>query len=239
MIWNISQRHICLMQSPTVIIMEAKMKQQLWDPVSGLTHLAGMVLSIAGLAVLVNGAVWQGTVWHRVSFVIFGVSLILLYGASALYHLAPVAEKWKKILQNIDHMMIYILIAGTYTPLCLVPLRGVWGWTMLGIVWGCAFFGVAAHSFYHAPRWLSTVIYVVMGWLVAGAFWPLLQNLHLPGVLWLLAGGLFYSVGAVIYALKWPLPNARWFGFHEIFHLWVLAGSFCHFWLMYKYVLYI
>lgn len=213
------------------------MEQRLWDPVSGLTHLAGMILSIIGGAVLLDGAAGEGTIWHQVSFTVFGVSLILLYGASALYHLMPVSDPSKRFLQNIDHMMIYILIAGTYTPLCLVPLRGVWGWTIFGIIWGCTLIGVAMHNFYHAPRWLSTLIYGIMGWLVVAAFWPLLQNLNLSGMLWLLAGGLFYSIGAVIYTLKWPFSNARWFGFHEIFHLWVMAGSFCHFWLMYKFIL--
>ena len=215
------------------------MKFKLRDPVSGLTHLFGMILSIAGLVLLVYYANIIGTVWHVVSFSIFGASLILLYAASTFYHMLPVPEKWQKILQNIDHMMIYILIAGTYTPICLVPLRGAWGWSLFGVIWGCALLGVAFHTFYKAPRWLSTSIYVLMGWLVVVAFWPLVKNVPLGGILWLIAGGFFYSVGAVIYALKWPLKNAKWFGFHEIFHLFVIAGSFCHFWLIFKYLIHL
>lgn len=215
------------------------MKPRLWDPVSGFTHLAGMFLAIAGLVVLVSQAVIYATAWHIVSFAIFGASLILLYAASAFYHLLPLAEKWKKILQNIDHMMIYILIAGTYTPICLVALRGGWRWSLFGVIWGAALLGMAGHSFYKAPRWLSTSIYGVMGWLVVIAFWPLAQTLHTQGVFWLMAGGFFYSVGAVIYALKKPFTNAKWFGFHEIFHLLVIAGSLCHFWMMLKYILFI
>lgn len=215
------------------------MKYRLWDPVSGFTHLLGMFLSIAALVLLAYFAVHEATSWHIVSFAIFGASLILLYMASALYHLLPVSEKWKKILQNIDHMMIYILIAGTYTPICLVPLRGGWGWSIFGVIWGCAALGVAGHTFYRAPRWLSTLIYVMMGWLVIIAFWPLVQNVPARGIAWLIAGGVFYSIGALIYALRWPLRNAKWFGFHEIFHLFVMAGSVSHFWMMFKYILYI
>lgn len=217
--------------------MENKVMKRKWDPVSGFTHLLGMFLSIAALVVLVCLAVVNGTVWHTVSFAIYGASMILLYAASSFYHLLPVGEKWKKILQNIDHMMIYILIAGTYTPICLVPLRGGWGWSIFGVIWFCALVGVAGHTFYKAPRWVSTMIYLIMGWLVVIAFWPLLHQLHPAGVGWLLAGGLFYSAGAVIYAAKWPCPDARWFGFHEIFHLFVIAGSVCHFWMMLRYVL--
>jgi channel protein, hemolysin III family len=210
---------------------------KLRDPVSGLTHLFGMFLSIAGLVLLVVYAALTGTAWHIVSFSIFGASLILLYAASAFYHLLPVPEKWQKILQRIDHMMIYVLIAGTYTPICLVPLRGAWGWSLFGVIWGCAVLGVVAQSFNKAPRWLYTLIYVIMGWLVVVAFWPLIQQVQFHGIVWLVTGGIFYSIGAVIYATKWPFKDAKWFGFHEIFHLFVIAGSFCHFWLMFKYLM--
>jgi hemolysin III len=206
------------------------------DPVSGLTHLFGMFLSIAALVLLVVFAALRGTAWHVTSFSIFGASLILLYAASAFYHLLPVPENWQKILQRIDHMMIYVLIAGTYTPICLVPLRGAWGWSLFGVIWGCAALGIAAQTINKAPRWLYTLVYVIMGWLVVIAFWPLIKKVPLQGVAWLVAGGVFYSIGAVVYALKWPLKNAKWFGFHEIFHLFVIAGSLCHFWLMFKYI---
>lgn len=211
------------------------MKLKLRDPVSGLTHLFGMFLSIAGLVLLVVFAALKGTAWHVTSFSIFGASLILLYAASAFYHLLPVPEKWQKVLQRIDHMMIYVLIAGTYTPICLIPLRGAWGWSLFGVIWGCAVLGIAAQTINKAPRWLYTLVYVIMGWLVVIAFWPLIKEVPLQGVAWLVAGGIFYSIGAVVYATKWPLKDAKWFSFHEIFHLFVIAGSICHFWLMFKY----
>ena len=136
--------------------------------------------------------------------------------------------------------MIYILIAGTYTPICLVPLRGPWGWSIFGSVWGIAITGIFMTAFWiNAPRWLSTLIYSLMGWLVAIAFYPLAHALPIGGIGWLVAGGLLYTAGAVIYGTKRPKINFRWFGFHEVFHLFVLAGSFAHFWLMFRYVLYL
>jgi hemolysin III len=134
--------------------------------------------------------------------------------------------------------MIYLLIAGTYTPLCLVPLRGPWGFSLLGGIWGLALAGMIAKVFWlQAPRWLSTGIYLLMGWLVVAAISPLWAGLPRGGLLWLGLGGLFYSGGAVVYALKRPDPWPGRFGFHEIWHLMVLAASFCHFWTMLAYVL--
>lgn len=210
------------------------------DPVSGFTHLFGALLSIAGLAVLVYFAAIKGTVWHIVGFSIFGASLILLYGASATYHLLTLSEKGDRTLKRIDHMMIYVLIAGTYTPICLVPLRGVWGWSLFGSIWGFAVLGIVMKIVWlNAPRWLSTIFYLIMGWLAVIAFWPLMQAVPLGGVIWLVAGGILYSIGAVIYGTKRPNFIKNILGFHEIFHLFVLAGSFSHFWVMYHYVLYI
>ncbi|RQD75206.1 MAG: hemolysin III family protein [Candidatus Syntrophonatronum acetioxidans] len=209
------------------------------DPVSGGTHLVGALLSITGLVLLVYYAALQGTPWHIVSFSIFGASLILLYTASTLYHLLPVSPRGTNILRRLDHMMIYVLIAGTYTPICLVPLRGPWGWSMLGSIWGIALVGIILKGLWKgAPRWLSTTFYLAMGWLVIITIGPLTRSLPEGGLAWLAAGGIFYSIGGVIYALKKPniLPG---FGFHEIFHLFVILGSFSHFWLMYRYILYL
>ena len=208
------------------------------DPVSGFTHLFGMLISIVALVILVRDAALHSTVWHVVSFSIFGASLILLYLASSLYHLLPVSPGVVTKLRKVDHMMIFVLIAGTYTPVCLVPLRGPWGWSLLSAIWAIAIAGMVMKIFWlQAPRWLSTGIYLLMGWMILVAVFPLTHSLPLDGFAWLAAGGLLYTLGALIYGLKWPKLNLRWFGFHEIFHLFVLAGSFAHFWLMFKYIM--
>lgn len=216
------------------------MKIRMREPVSGLTHLIGAVLSAIGLVLMIYYAVSKGTVWHIVSFSIFGGSLILLYTASTLYHLLNISEKGVRVLRKIDHMMIYVLIAGTYTPICLIPLRGGWGYTMLITIWGIAITGIIMKLlWFDAPRWLYTLFYLIMGWLIVIALWPIAKTIPIAGVLWLIAGGLLYSIGAVIYGTKWPRLKSKVFGFHEIFHLFVLYGSFCHFWLMFRYLLYI
>ena len=216
------------------------MKKKMREPVSGLTHLIGAVLSAIGLVLMIYYAVSKGTVWHIVSFSIFGGSLILLYTASTLYHLLNISEKGVRVLRKIDHMMIYILIAGTYTPICLIPLRGGWGYSLLITIWGIAITGIIMKLlWFDAPRWLYTLFYLFMGWLVVIALWPMAKTIPLAGVLWMIAGGLLYTIGAVIYGTKWPRLKSKVFGFNEIFHLFVLYGSFCHFWLMFRYLLYI
>lgn len=210
------------------------------DPVSGFSHLAGAILSAIGLYYLVRYAAANGTVWHIVSFSIFGTSLILLYTASTLYHLLVVSERGSVILRKIDHMMIYVLIAGTYTPMCLIPLRGSWGWSILISIWGIAMVGIILKIlWFNAPRWLYTLFYLIMGWLIVIAFAPLVRTMPVGAILWLVAGGLLYTVGAIIYGTKWPRFKSKVFGFHEVFHIFVLYGSFCHFWMMFKYVLYL
>jgi hemolysin III len=216
------------------------MTYELKDPVSGLTHMIGAALAIPGLVVLVYSAALYATTWHIVSFAIFGASLILLYTASSVYHSLSLSKRITEILRRIDHMMIYILIAGSYTPICLVPLRGPWGWSIFGTILGIAVLGIVMKIFWmNAPSWLYTLFYVGMGWLAVIAIPPLVRSMPAGGIAWLLIGGVFYTVGAVIYALKRPNPIPGRFGFHEIFHLFVLAGSASHFWLMYRYVLWI
>ncbi len=210
------------------------------DPVSGFSHLAGAVLSIVGLIVLIKYAIAIGNIWHIVSFSIFGASLILLYSASSIYHLIIISERGMSILRKIDHMMIYVLIAGTYTPICLIPLRGGWGWSLLGSIWGIAMAGIILKIlWFNAPRWLYTLFYVIMGWLVIIAFLPLIRTVPIGGVIWLIAGGIMYTLGALIYGTKWPKIKSKIFGFHEIFHIFVLYGSMCHFILMFRYILYL
>jgi hemolysin III len=216
---------------------EVIMFTKLRDPVSGLTHSLGSLLSIAGLVLLVYFGATRATTWHIVGFAVFGASLILLYTASSLYHLLPLSERGVRIFRKIDHMMIFVLIAGTYTPICLVPLRGGWGFSILSVIWTIAVAGIVMKVFWlHAPRWIYTGIYLLMGWLVLVAFWPLIHTIPPMGLVWFLAGGLFYTLGAVIYAIKKP-NVCKNFGFHEIFHLFVMAGSLSHFWLMFRYII--
>ena len=213
------------------------------DPVSGFSHLLGATASIVGLVFLIIWAAKYGEgAWDVVSFTIFGVSMFLLYVCSANYHLFNVGEKATRVLRKLDHIMIYILIAGTYTPICLGPLRGGWGWSIFGVVWGIALLGVFLTIFYlKAPRWITTGLYLAMGWLVVIATYPMIVTFSQAGMLyslwWLLAGGLLYTIGAIIYALKWPPLKNKYFGFHEIFHIFILLGSFCLYWFIIRYVL--
>ncbi|MBC2582463.1 hemolysin III family protein [Clostridium sp. DJ247] len=216
------------------------MFQKLREPVSGLTHLFGVFASIVGLVILVIYSTFQNSLWHTITFSVFGISLILLYTASSVYHLAPVSEKAIRVLRRIDHSMIYVLIAGSYTPVCLIALRGAWGWSIFGIIWTLTIAGILVKNFwFSAPRWLSTSFYIFMGWLVIVAIFPLTKVFSNGGMTWLFAGGIAYTMGGVIYATKWPKITTKNFGFHEIFHIFVLLGSFCHYWLMLKYILYI
>ncbi|NBG87398.1 PAQR family membrane homeostasis protein TrhA [Isachenkonia alkalipeptolytica] len=208
------------------------------EPVSGFTHMAGAVLSLIGMIFLLVHSIRQGEPMHILAFTIFGLSLILLYTASTLYHLLPLSEKGIRTLKKIDHMMIFILIAGTYTPVCLLALEGWWRTGMLLGIWTFALGGVFLKAFWiNAPRWFSTGIYLIMGWLVVVAIIPIYQALSFGGFFYLLLGGIFYSVGAIIYGLKRPNITTKHFGFHEIFHIFVMLGSLFHFFLMYFYVL--
>lgn len=207
------------------------------DPVSGLTHLAGALLSVVGLVCLLWVAVGRGTVWHVVSFAVFGVSMILLYSGSAVYHLVRAKDQVIKALRRVDHMLIFVLIAGTYTPFCLVPLRGPYGFGLLAGIWGIGILGmVFAILWVDAPRWLTTGIYLAMGWAIVIAGFPLVKLLSPAALTWLGIGGLFYSVGAVVYATKRPNLVPGIFGFHEIWHLFVMAGTFSHFWTVFRYI---
>ncbi|WP_018123468.1 PAQR family membrane homeostasis protein TrhA [Desulfovibrio oxyclinae] len=207
------------------------------DPLSGLTHCIGAALAVWGTVLLILRSVSPVQPWHIVTFSVFGGGMILLYITSTLYHWLPLKDKALAMMRRIDHCMIFIYIAATYTPICLIPLRGPWGWSIFGAVWGLAVLGIAVKLFWmHAPRWVSTGFYLGMGWMVIFGVYPLVQNLQLGALLWLLAGGLAYSTGAVIYALKRPDPFPKVFGFHELFHVFVMAGSACHYVVMYRYI---
>ncbi len=214
------------------------MHVRLKEPFNGLSHLAGAFLAVAGLALLVTLAARQATTWHVVSFALFGATMIMLYSASALYHLLPVSRRCQRRLKTLDHIMIFMLIAGTYTPLCLVVLGGAWGWSLFGVTWGLAVLGSVFKLFWiGAPRWLSTTIYLAMGWLCLVVVYPLTQAMPAGGLAWLAGGGACYTLGAVVYATGRPNPWPRVLGSHGLWHLFVLGGTFCHFWVMLRYVM--
>lgn len=212
-------------------------------PWSAITHGAGAVLALAGTALLlVRTAALGADRWHRISFFLFGLSMVVLYTASTLYHCLNTSVKGRVRLRKLDHTSIYFLIAGTYTPMCLVVLRqeGAWGWTLFGVAWGVALAGlVLCLVWITSPRWVTAGLYLAMGWMGVAALAPLTQRLPAEGFLWLLAGGLLYTVGGVLYAVKWPGRDNPRFGCHEIFHVFILAGSLCHFLLMYRVVVYL
>lgn len=200
------------------------------EPVSAITHFIAALLSIAALILMVVFASMYGKATHIVGFSIFGASLIFLYFTSAIYHFFPRETKIKRIFQRLDHSMIYVLIAGTYTPIALLMPNRVWGWTIFGLIWGLAVFGILIKSTgVKIKEWLSATLYILMGWLAAIAFKPLMQWLSLEAFLWLLAGGVLYTSGCIFFALERFYPRKKWFGMHEVFHLFVIAGSFCHF----------
>lgn len=197
----------------------------------------GAILSIIGMIALIVKSIDPIKPWHLVTFSVFGAGMTLLYISSTLYHWLPLSEKGVQRMRRVDHMMIFILIAATYTPICLIPLRGAWGWSLFGSIWGLAIVGIVLKIFWlQAPRWFSTSVYILMGWVAIVGILPLVKALHIDGFLWILAGGLFYTGGAVIYAVKKPDPWPRVFGFHEIFHIFVMLGSLSHYWVMYHYV---
>lgn len=207
------------------------------DPVSGGLHLLAAILAVVGLLVLLRQAIMYHSTIHLVAYAIFGASMILLYAASSVHHLIPKTRRQAKLYRRIDHAMIFVLIAGTYTPICLISLQGSSGWLLLGIVWLLSLIGVGLKvSGAKVSRRTSTALYVGIGWAAIGAIVPIIRELSLTGFFWMLAGGIFYTIGALVYAYRTPNPVPRTFGFHEIFHLFVMAGSTSHFWTIFHYV---
>jgi len=200
-----------------------KLRHSLEEIANAITHGIGLLLSIAGFVVLLVLAALRGTAWHIVACSIYGATLICLYAASTLYH-AVISPRVKRALRIFDHSAIYLLISGTYTPFLLVSLRGPWGWSLLGVIWGLALAGVL-FKFWFVERFaiLSTVVYIAMGWLVVIAAKPVITHLSLTAIIWLLAGGLAYTGGVIFFAAK-RIPYS-----HAIWHLFVLAGSICHY----------
>lgn len=209
------------------------------EPINGLTHLFGAILSFIGLLALIFKANETiGSPLAITAVVIFGLSMTLLYSASATYHMVIAKKQVIAFLRRIDHSMIYILIAGTYTPLCLISLKGTLGWTLFIIITTLAVLGVVFKLvWFHCPRWLSTLLYIGMGWIVVFFSSNLAPIINKGGMVFLVLGGVIYTVGGIIYALKPKALNFKHMGFHEIFHLFILAGSLFHFITVYVYVL--
>ena len=200
------------------------------ERLNGISHLAGAVLAAVGLTLLVVSAGREGEPWKIVSFAVYGTTLLLLFVFSTLYH--SLRGRAKSVFRRLDHLAIYLLIAGSYTPFALVTLRGAWGWSLFGVVWGLAVVGMALEYLpRRGPRILPVIVYLVMGWLALVALKPLLATLPLMGFVWLVAGGLCYTVGIVFYSLDERLRYA-----HGVWHLFVLGGATAHFFAVFYYV---
>ena len=208
---------------------------RLREPFCGISHGVGAALSLVGLVVLL--VISRGRPWHVVSFAIYGVSLVLLYTASALYHSLRVAPRNADRLMRFDHSAIYLLIAGTYTPVCLITLRGTLGWSIFGVEWGLALTGILTTLLWKsAPDWFRVVLYLIMGWLIAATLGPLRAALPAQAFWGIIAGGVTYSVGTVIFAIDRPHLWPGRFSAHDLWHLFVLGGSACHFVTMARFI---
>ena len=209
------------------------------EPGSAITHFIGMMLAVfAAVPLLIKAAVTSGE-RHFVAMFIFMCSMVLLYGASTTYHSVNVSGKQLRFFRKIDHMMIFVLIAGSYTPVCLIVLGGKEGCTLLSLVWGIAIVGMLINALWiTCPKWFSSLVYIAMGWVCVLVFSDLIAALPLAGLLWLFTGGVLYTIGGVIYALKLTVFNGKYkfFGSHEVFHIFCMLGSVCHFLFMYHYV---
>ena len=212
-------------------------KNGIKDPGSAITHGIALILAVVGTLPLLLKAAREPDHLHVVAMAVFMLSMILLYLASTVYHTFDVNGKVNRRLKKFDHMMISVLIAGSYTPICLLVLERRTGLIMLALVWGIAITGIIIKGFWvFCPKWVSSVLYISMGWICVLAFSQILNNLTRAEFGWLLAGGIIYTIGGVIYALKLPIFNNKHknFGSHEIFHLFVMGGSACHFVVMYS-----
>lgn len=215
------------------------MNNYLREPINGFTHLAGAILSFIGLLALVIKTALQGpSAVALTAVIIFGISMILLYSASATYHLVVSTEKVISYLRRIDHAMIFLLIAGSYTPFCLIALKGTAGWLLFSVIIAIAIVGISFKLiWFNCPRWLSTGIYVLMGWLAIFLIGPLKKALSPQGLELLIIGGVFYTIGAIIYATKPNFLKSKYLGFHEIFHIFIMFGTLTHFLCVFKYVI--
>lgn len=211
------------------------MLSKLREPVNGLTHFFAAIVAGFGLVALL--IVGWGQVGKTISLTIYGLSLVLLFSASATYHMVKAKPKVLEYLRKLDHTAIYLLIAGTYTPICVVMFRGFWQWGMLAIIWSFAVVGIVLKMFFiNTPRWLSASIYVIMGWLALAGVGEMLHALPPGALAWLAAGGLIYTLGAIVYATRRLDFFPGKFGFHEVWHIFVILGALAHFIMMAFYV---
>lgn len=213
-----------------------KSQHHIKEPGSAITHFIGMLMAIFAAVPLLIKAAHEPSRIYVISLAVYSASMILLYAASTTYHTFDISAKINTILKKWDHMMISILIAGSYTPICLLVLKGKTGLILLAIVWSFAIIGILIKAFWvYCPKWVSSILYIGMGWTCVLAFTQILNSMSRTSFIWLLTGGIIYTVGGIIYALKLPIFNSKHknFGSHEIFHLFVMGGSMCHFVVMY------
>lgn len=215
--------------------------KKLKEPGSAITHFIAMLMAVLAAQPLITKAFSTGT-GVAGSCMVFIVSMILLYGASTIYHSFDKGERVNKILKKLDHAMIFVLIAGSYTPVCLLVVGGKTGMILLSLVWGVGIIGIIFKMCWvTCPKWLSSVMYIAMGWMCVLAFNPIMNNMSRAAFFWLLAGGIIYTIGGVLYAVKTPAVKSfnerhKYFGTHEIFHIFVMLGSLCHFVMVYNYL---
>lgn len=213
-----------------------KSQHHIKEPGSAITHFIGMLMAIFAAVPLLIKAAHEPSRIYVISLAVYSASMILLYAASTTYHTFDISAKINTLLKKWDHMMISILIAGSYTPICLLVLKGKTGLILLAIVWSFAIIGILIKAFWvYCPKWVSSILYIGMGWTCVLAFTQILNSMSHTSFIWLLTGGIIYTVGGIIYALKLPIFNSKHknFGSHEIFHLFVMGGSMCHFVVMY------
>ena len=213
-----------------------KSQHHIKEPGSAITHFIGMLMAIFAAVPLLIKAAHEPSRIYVISLAVYSASMILLYAASTTYHTFDISAKINTILKKWDHMMISVLIAGSYTPICLLVLKGKTGLILLAIVWSFAIVGILIKAFWvYCPKWVSSILYIGMGWTCVLAFTQILNSMSRTSFIWLLLGGIIYTVGGIIYALKLPIFNSKHknFGSHEIFHLFVMGGSMCHFVVMY------
>lgn len=215
------------------------MNMYIREPINGLTHLFGAILSFTALIVMLIKMSNNFSESIKITaIIIYGISLMLLYSTSATYHMIVASKKVINFMQKLDHSMIFILIAGTYTPLCLISLKGTRGFIMFLIIVSIAFCGILFKMiWFKCPRWLSTIVYIFMGWICIFAISPLYTAITAKGIFWLVLGGILYTVGGIMYATKFSLLKNKYLGFHEIFHIFILLGSLAHFICIFNYVI--
>jgi len=214
------------------------MSLRIREPVNSMSHMLGAVLSLSGLVLLLLRSLEHDSTAYLGSALVFGGSLVLLYSASMIYHWVVSSAQVIRTLRKIDHCMIYVLIAGTYTPICLITLQGALGMGLLIGIWTLAVLGIVLKLvWFNAPRWLYTAFYLLLGWIAVFFIYPISLAMPGQGLFLLILGGLLYSVGSVFYAVKPQWIRLGKFGFHEIFHLFILAGSIVHYLFIYRYVM--